>query len=172
MTTLKRTQFGNPILRKKAKAVPLAHISRASFKKLVRQMFDVIQDVGVGLAAPQIGKSIKLAVIDIHPLPHRPHVSPIQRVIINPKILTYTKSTKSDYEGCLSCEGIRGFVPRSTRITVRYYNEEGKKITETADGFFARVLQHEIDHLNGVLYVDRMKDMRKLITTDEYSKRV
>lgn len=171
MPILKRTQFGNPILRKKAKAVPLKHIHTTSFIKLVEQMFCLIQDIGVGLAAPQISKSIRLAVIDIHPLPHRPLVTPIKRVLINPIILTYSKSTEADYEGCLSCDGICGSVPRSTRITVCYYNEKGKKCTETATGFLARVLQHEIDHLNGVLYVDRMKDMRTLITTEEYSKR-
>ncbi|MDP2630081.1 MAG: peptide deformylase [Candidatus Uhrbacteria bacterium] len=171
MTHHKLTQFGNPILRKKAKAIPLKKIRTTSFKKLIGQMFGMIQDIGVGLAAPQIGKSIRLAVIDIHPLPHRPQVEPIKRVLINPKILSCSRVTESDYEGCLSFDGVRGSVPRAKRVTVCYYNEKGEKRTETATGFFAKVLQHEIDHLNGVLYVDRMKDMRTLMTADEYSKR-
>ncbi len=172
MAALKLTQFGNPILRKKAKSIPLRKIATAQFKKLIKQMFDTIRDVGVGLAAPQIGKSIRLAVIDIHPLPHRPHVIPTKRVLINPEILSYSTTTESDYEGCLSFEGVRGSVPRAKRVTVCYYNEKGEKCTETATGFFAKVLQHEIDHLNGVLYIDRMKNTRSLMTTDEFTKRI
>ncbi len=172
MPILKRTHFGNPILRKKAKEISLREITTPAFKKLVRQMFGAIQNIGVGLAAPQIGKSIRLAVIDIHPLPHRPDVTPIKRVLINPEILKYSKETESEYEGCLSFDGVRGSVPRSTSVKVCYYNEKGEKCIETAVGFLAKVFQHEIDHLNGVLFVDRMKDMKTLMTAQEYSKRI
>lgn len=168
---LSRTQFGNPILRKKAKIVAVKDVHTQALKTLIERMFFTIQDIGVGLAAPQIGQSIQLAVIDIHPLPHRPNVTPYKRVIINPKIVSYSESMESDYEGCLSCGGISGNVPRSKQVTVEYYDEHGEKQRETARGLVAKVFQHEIDHLNGILYVDRMTDMRTIMTVEEFEKR-
>lgn len=135
-------------------------------------MFATIQDIGVGLAASQIGKSIQLAVIDIHSLPHRPHVVPDKRVIVNPTITRYSKNKELAYEGCLSCDGLWGEVPRSEEVSIEYYDERGVKHREVARGFLAKVFQHEIDHLNGILYVDRMTDMRTLMTAQEYEKRV
>lgn len=172
MAHLSRTQFGNPILRKKAKKIPLRKVLTPAFKRLIHDMFATIQDIGIGLAAPQIGKSIQLAVIDIHSLPHRPHGIPMRRVLINPEIVRYSRKTESEYEGCLSCEGIRGSVPRSSRVEVCYYNEKSERCQEVATGLFAKVLQHEIDHLNGILYVDRMKNITTLMTVQEYSKRI
>lgn len=172
MSILQRTQFGDPILRKKAKRVALKVINTPVFKTLIRDMFATIQDIGVGLAAPQIGQSIQLAVIDIHPLSHRPHVIPEKRVIINPKITRYSKNKELGYEGCLSCDGVRGQVPRAGEVVVEYCDEEGVKHQETVHGLLARVFQHEIDHLYGILYVDRMSDMRTLMTVQEYEKRI
>ena len=88
--TLPRTQFGNPILRKKAQKVALNELRKHTFKKLIQSMFATIQDIGVGLAAPQIGKSIQLAVVDIHPLPHRPNIESFRRVIFNSYIFYYS----------------------------------------------------------------------------------
>ena len=125
MKPLPRTQFGNPILRRKAKRVVLKELHKPALKILIQDMFATIQDIGVGLAAPQVGKSIQLAVIDVHALSHRPKVSPYKQVIINPKIVAYSKNRESDYEGCLSCDGLRGKVPRSKEVTVEYYDEKG-----------------------------------------------
>lgn len=172
MKPLPRTQFGNPVLRKKAKRVVLKELRNQSLKKLIQYMFTTIQDIGVGLAAPQVGKPIRLAVIEVHPLPHRPNVTPYKRIIINPKIVSYSKKMESDYEGCLSCDGLRGMVPRSKQITVEYYDERGEKQREVAHGLLARIYQHEIDHLNGILYVDRIEDTRTLMTVEEFNKRI
>lgn len=172
MSILQRTQFGDPILRKKAKRVVLKTIHTPAFKTLVRDMFATIQDIGVGLAAPQVGKSIQLAVIDVHPLPHRPHVEPYKRAIINPRIIQYSRSTVLGYEGCLSCDGVRGRVPRAKEVAVEYRDDCGVKHREVARGLLARVFQHEIDHLHGILYVDHMADMRTLMTVQEYEKRI
>ncbi len=172
MKSLPRTQFGNPILRKKAKRIALKELRNPSLKKLIQDMFATIQDIGVGLAAPQVGKSIRLAVIDVHPLQHRPKVTPYKRIIINPKIVSHSKSKESDYEGCLSCDGLRGKVPRSKEVTVEYYDERGERQREIARGLLARIFQHEIDHLNGILYVDRIEDMRTIMTGEEYNKRI
>ncbi|MBI4134877.1 MAG: peptide deformylase [Candidatus Sungbacteria bacterium] len=174
MKTLPRTQFGNPILRAKAKSVPVGFLKTKEFKSLVRQMVFTMRRVGgVGLAAPQVGRSLALAVMEMRKTPMRPdllHRGPI--VIINPKILKYSQAAADDWEGCLSFTGARGVVPRAETILVRYTNETGKTITETAAGFWARIFQHEIDHLNGVVYVDRMKNMKSLTTLAELKRRM
>ena len=170
MKPIHAIKFGNPILRKKAKRISLKKLGDPTFKKLIRRMFLAIQNIGVGLAAPQIGKSIQLAVIDIHSLPHRPKVKPIKRVLINPKILSFSKKCGKDYEGCLSFSELRAAALRPLWVKVSYFDENGKQRIETHKGFAAKVFQHEIDHLNGVLFVDRVRDPETIITTREYLK--
>jgi peptide deformylase len=174
MKMLPRTEFGNPILRRKAKNVPLKTIRTPAFKKLVQQMLYTMRRAqGVGLAAPQINKPLQLAVMEMHPTktrPRLPHKGPI--VVVNPKLVGVSKNKKRDWEGCLSFRNVRGHVPRSTTITVQYLNEKWESIREQATGFWARIFQHEIDHLNGIVYVDRMDDMRTLMTKKEFVKRI
>lgn len=163
---LPRTEFGNPILRAKAKTVPAAFLKTAAFKNLIKQMFHTMYRVqGVGLAAPQINKGIRLAVIGIKPIR-------FNRVLVNPKITWHSKSKNMDWEGCLSFTDGRGEVPRWSAIKVEYTNEKGERIKEKHTGFIARVFQHEIDHLNGLVYVDRMVNMKTLMTHKEFIKRV
>lgn len=174
MKILPRTQFGNPILRAKAKDISLNFLKKEKFKKLVKQMIYTMRHVGgVGLAAPQIDESLCLAVMETRPTPTRPKLKrrgPI--VVVNPRIVKYSKEKVSDWEGCLSFKGVRGDVPRSKIITVEYYNEKGEKIVEKATGLWARIFQHETDHLNGIVYVDRMIDMKKLVTLEEFKRRI
>ena len=166
MKILPRTQFGNPILRAKSKAVPAAVIKTAAFKTLVKQMFHTMRNVkGVGLAAPQIGKGIRLAVIGVP-------AARFRRVLVNPKITWHSGAKNLDWEGCLSFVDGRGQVPRWSAIKVEYTNEKGERVKERHVGFLARVFQHEIDHLNGFAYVDRMTDMRTLMTHREFIKRI
>jgi len=171
---LPRTQFGNPILRKKAKTVSLKFLKTTKFKKLTKEMIYTMRRThGVGLAAPQIDISLKLAVMETRPTSTRPNLKrkgPV--VVVNPKIVKYSKEKVADWEGCLSFYGVRGSVSRSKTVTVEYHNEKGEKIIEEATGLWARIFQHEIDHLNGTIYVDQMKDMKKLITLQEFKKRV
>lgn len=163
---LPRTQFGNPILRTKSRPVPAAYLKTAAFKNLVKQMFYTMREAkGVGLAAPQINKSLRLAVIGVPAFRFR-------RVLVNPKITWHSKSRILDWEGCLSFVDGRGQVPRWSAIKVEYMDENGKKIKERYDGYAARIFQHEIDHLNGFVYVDRMTDMRTLMTYGEFMKRI
>ena len=149
-------------------------IRKPHFQKLIQKMFFTMRRVnGVGLAAPQIGKSIQLAVIEISKTGLRPGVVELgPMVIVNPVILRRSKQLVADWEGCLSFPGARGLVPRSKKITVAFLDREGKKKTVELEGFQARVFQHEIDHLNGRVYVDRMADMTSLMTTAEFGKRV
>ena len=130
---------------------------------------------GVGLAAPQIGKSIQLAVIEdpagnvsdlsADELAARQRVPIPFHVIINPKLTVVDKSSATFFEGCLSVEGYQAVVDRALNVRVECLNERGEKITIKAHGWYARILQHEIDHLNGILYVDRMKT--RTLTTGE-----
>lgn len=171
---LPRTQFGNPILRTKAKLVPTSFIKTKACRDLIKQMLYTMHRVqGVGLAAPQIGRSIRLAVIGISPERMGGDGGAyFRRVIINPKVIWHSKKKKDDWEGCLSFTGVRGLVPRWDSVKVKYMNEKGEWVTEKYSGFPARVFQHEIDHLNGIVYVDRMKDMKTLMTHEEFIKRI
>jgi peptide deformylase len=146
MKRLPRTYFGDPILRTKAKTLAIRDIGTPSFQKLLREMFFTMRRAGgVGLAAPQIGKSIQLAVIEIKTTVLRPGiVSLAPTVIINPIIVSHSKEHVVDWEGCLSFPNARGLVPRYKKITVAYFDRNGKKRTVQVEGFQARVFQHEI----------------------------
>lgn len=174
MKVLLRTKLGNPILRKKAKKVPLKFLKTKKFKGLVKQMVYTMRRAdGVGLAAPQIGLPMAIAVMEMRTTPTRPNIKPRGPiVIVNPKITKYSSKKVSDYEGCLSLGGVRAKVPRSEAITVEYYNEDGEKVIEKASGFWARIFQHEIDHLNGIAYIDRVEDTKTVMTVGEFKKRV
>jgi peptide deformylase len=127
---------------------------------------------GVGLAAPQIGESIRMAVMEIRTTPTRPdqkHQGPI--VIVNPVIKKYSKKKVDGWEGCLSINFFRGKVLRSEDIVVEYYNTDGKKVIEKASGLWARIFQHEIDHLDGIGCIDKM-DTKTIMTLSEFKKRV
>ncbi|MDB5189937.1 MAG: def [Parcubacteria group bacterium] len=176
MKVLTRTEFGNPILRAKAKPISIASVKKGAYKTFIKEMIYTMRRVGgVGIAAPQVGKSIQLAVMETRPTDTRPdleHRGPI--IIINPRIVMYSPAKKNDWEGCLSFQGthVGGIVPRSSSVTVEYHNEKGEKVTEKASGLWARIFQHEIDHLQGITYIDRIKDVKTIMTTKEYKKRV
>jgi peptide deformylase len=174
MKRLPRSYFGDPVLRTRAKTVATRSIGTLPFQMLVQKMFFTMRRVGgVGLAAPQIGKSIQLAVIEIKMTLLRPGIEPLApTVIINPVIVSHSKERVVDWEGCLSFPNARGAVPRYKEITVAYFDRHGEKRMVHVQGFQARVFQHEIDHLNGTVYVDRMEDMKSLMTLGEFKKRV
>lgn len=127
---------------------------------------------GVGLAAPQVGIPLQLAVMEMRPTKTRPKLprrDPI--VIVNPRIAKHS-GIHTDWEGCLSLDNVRGKVPRASAVTATYLNADGRKVVERATGLLARIFQHEIDHLHGILYVDRMKDMTTLMTLTEFKKHI
>ncbi|MEV0892510.1 peptide deformylase [Promicromonospora sp. NPDC050262] len=124
---------------------------------------------GAGLAAPQIGVPVRAAIVEVRRtdvFPDRPETGLIQ--ILNPTVLERSAETVLDWEGCFSVPGYLGQVPRSESITVRYTDETGQTITTEVSGYAARVFQHEIDHLDGLVYLDRMPDMTSLTTTQNY----
>ena len=148
--------------------------NKSRFQKLIQQMFYTMKRAGgVGLASPQINKPLQMFVVEIKKSKIRPEVKPLKKtIVVNPKITSYSKKLANDWEGCLSLPAIRGLVPRYTDIIVEFYNQLGKKQIMKLSGFQARVFQHEIDHLNGILYIDKMNDLKTLMTVDEFKKRI
>ena len=149
----------DPILREKAKRIKTFD---ANLKKLVADMFDTMhENIGVGLAAPQIGQSIRLLVAELEPDPKEGERG-FKVALCNPEIVKASEEMEDGPEGCLSIPGWVGEVPRYTSITVKAQTPEGKEVRIKADHYFARVLQHEIDHLNGILFTDRVVDIKTL----------
>ncbi|SFG20862.1 peptide deformylase [Prevotella sp. KH2C16] len=153
--------YGQPVLRKTAEDIPLDY---PDLKQLIQDMFETMHaSDGVGLAAPQIGKPIRVVVIDLDVLKDDfPEYENFRRAFINPHILEYDDTeTETLEEGCLSVPGIHESVTRPTRIHVKYVDEELKEHDEWVEGYLARVMQHEFDHLDGTMFVDRVKPLRK-----------
>ena len=178
--TLQIVQCGDPALRKVARPMSVDEIRSASTKRLIEQMRDTMREApGVGLAAPQIGESIQLAVIEdrVHyttdisseQLAERQRSQVDFHVIINPKISIVGETTMDFFEGCLSVAGFAAVVRRGANVRVECLNEWAEPITLTAQGWYARILQHEIDHLNGTLYIDRMQT-RSFTTTENVDR--
>lgn len=165
---LKILQTGEPVLRQAARALTVDEILYPAIQELIVHMRDTMRDApGVGLAAPQIGLGIQLAVVEdraeyltgIAPeiLASRERQSVPFMVLINPTIVEYSEETAEFFEGCLSVAGFSALVKRSRRVAVEYLDERGQPRRVEASGWLARILQHEIDHLRGSLYIDRME---------------
>ena len=163
-------ELENPILRKKAKEVD--NTNDPEVQKLIEDMLLTVDEVnGVGLAAPQVNKSLRIFVMSSHPNPRYPDAPQIKpKEIINPRIINKSEEIEEDWEGCLSIPGIRGFVPRNKEIEVNYLDREGKEKIETMSNFLARIFQHELDHLDGIVFLDRLKSNKDIITDSEYMK--
>ncbi len=174
MKILKRLEIGNPILRSKAKKVSLKFLKTTKAKELIKEMIYTMRKTGgVGIAAPQINHPIQIVAMEMRFTKDRPNIKPKGPiVVVNPKITHFSKEKITGWEGCLSIMAIRAQVPRSKSITVSYVNEKGEKIIENADGLWARIFQHEIDHLNGIIYIDRVTDTKSIMTFSEFKKRI
>ena len=160
-------QVGWPVLRQRARALTTDEIRSAAIQQLIEQMRDTMREApGVGLAAPQIGQPLQLAVvedreeylrgIDAIVLQERERVPIPFHVIINPRLTIVQEAPTVFFEGCLSIDGFAAMVPRAIAVRVEGFNERGELLDIQARGWYARILQHEIDHLNGMLYIDRM----------------
>jgi peptide deformylase len=155
---LQIVQAGDPVLRHPARALSRAEIITDEVQKLIELMRETMRDApGVGLAAPQIGLPLQLAVIeDTTESPASERVPVAFHVIANPR-LTKGPETVEFFEGCLSVEGFQAVVPRARGVRVEALDHRGEPVVIDASGWYARILQHEIDHLNGTLYIDRMR---------------
>ena len=153
-------KMGNPLLLEKAE--PITKFDTPELHKLIEDMIETMEDAsGAGLAAPQVGEGIQLVIFgfDTERYPDEEEKIPFT-VLINPTITALTKETEDGWEGCLSVPGMRGLVPRFKRINYKGFDQFGKPIDRDVEGFHARVVQHECDHLIGMLYPLRIKDLR------------
>ncbi len=164
MAVRKILRAGDPLLRKKSEPVPVTEIRSKEIKKLIRDMFDTMEDAhGLGLAAPQIGVLKRVVVVGFDRSDRYPELNGNgieHKILINPEIEQLEEAGEGFWEGCLSVPGMRGYVERPRRIRLKWYDEDEEFHDEIIEGFDAVVYQHECDHLEGVLYIDRLKDPR------------
>ena len=172
MAILKVARLGHPILREKARPVPLGEIRSAGIQQLIDDMVETMREYdGAGLAATQVHQPVQIAVIEVDANPRYPDAPGIPlTVVINPVVTALTEEMEEGWEGCLSVPDMRGMVPRVTAVRLQCYDREANPVDLVAKDFFARVIQHETDHLHGIVYVDRMRDLRTLSHIAEWNK--
>ena len=166
-------QIGHPILRNKTKDIPINEIKSENTQKIIEKMIKTMRKHnGAGLAANQIYEPISICIVEVMDNPRYKHLNTIPlKVLINPKVIIRKDSaTFNSYEGCLSVPNLRGKVKRYNTINVTYYTMGAKKITEDIKGLESIVYQHEIDHLDGYLFTDKVEDNSTLVTYENYQK--
>jgi peptide deformylase len=173
---LQITEFGNTTLRETAHLLTVDEIQSQKIKQLIQNLRHTLtaQKLGVGLAAPQVGEGLAISVISVLPTAHRPLVEPLELVIINPEITTTFGKRTQMWEGCISSgsgqAGLFGKTLRYKKVEVTFLDEHGNKHVQIFEGLPAQIMQHEIDHLNGILFVDKVKDPKTYMTMSEYKK--
>jgi peptide deformylase len=163
-------QLGHTVLRQRAEEVK--DILADECQQLINQMMLAVSEAGgVGIAAPQIHHSVRIFIMCSKPnerYPDAPLMPPT--AIINPEILHYSNDKTKGWEGCLSVPNIRGLVPRHSKITVRYFDQQSNVQQKELTGFIARIFQHELDHLNGLTFIDQVESTRDLISEVEWHR--
>jgi peptide deformylase len=168
---LKVARIGHPVIRRAARDLTRDELRSANLQRLIDDMVDTIHEYdGVGLAAPQVHLALRLAVIEVAGTDPRSVEAVPLIVLINPRLTPLGKETVDGWEGCLSIPELRGVVPRFRRLRLTALDRQGKPFTLEAEDFLARVIQHECDHLDGGVYLDRMPDLRTLSFLDEFER--
>jgi peptide deformylase len=159
MTVRRVLKMGEPLLR--AVAQPVTRFD-AELASLVADMDETMRALsGAGIAAPQIGVGLRVVIFELADNPRYPHIAPVPyTVLVNPLVTPLGAEQDEGWEGCLSVPGMRGLVPRYTRVRYQGFDVHGTPIDRTVEGFHARVVQHEVDHLDGVLFPQRVRDLR------------
>lgn len=172
MQLLRRTQFGNPLLRRTARHLTTKEILSTTTQNLLRDMRYTLEKkrYGVGLAAPQVGESIAIAIIELKPTPTRPKTKPLSLTLINPEIIAHHGKLTAMWEGCISGPNMYGKAMRYPKLRLRWHDDTAHRCEKDFEGLVAQVIQHEIDHLNGILFVDKVKDPKTYVTFSEYKK--
>ncbi len=164
---------GHPALRSRARELSLGELAQAETQSLIDDLIDTMRDAhGAGLAANQIAENVRIAVVEVDNNPRYPYKPPIPlTVIVNPELEPVGEETVEINEGCLSIPGLRGVLPRWVTIRVRYIDREGQPHEEVKRGLTAGTFQHEIDHLDGILFLDRVTDPTTFMTWEEFNLR-
>jgi peptide deformylase len=163
MSILKIARIGNPVVRAAAAPLEGGAVSTPAIQRLIDDMVETMHEYdGVGVAAPQVHVGLRLAVIEVPADDERAESGVPLTVLVNPVVTPLGDEMEEGWEGCLSIPDLRGQVPRHRRVRLEALDREGKPYSIEAEGFFARVIQHECDHLDGNVYIDRMQGMRTL----------
>jgi len=172
MAILKVARLGHPVLRQMAAPIPVKEIRSPEVQRLIDDMVETMREYnGAGLAANQVHTLKQVCVIEVNGNPRYPDAGAIPlTVLINPTVTPLTAEMEEGWEGCLSVPDMRGMVPRYTAVRLEAFDRTGAPINVVAKEFFARVIQHETDHLNGIVYVDRMKDLSTLTHLAEWNR--
>jgi peptide deformylase len=173
MAVLPIREFGDPVLREAARSVTSEELAGEEVQRLIDDMIETMRAAnGAGLAAPQVGVPLRIAVVEVREgNPRYPYKPPIPlTVIINPELTPLDDATFATNEGCLSMPNVRGDLERFENVEVRYLDRDGASHAETRRGLTAGTFQHEVDHLDGILFVDRMVDLSSLSTWAEFER--
>jgi peptide deformylase len=165
-------QVGDPVLRGRARELEPGELRSAEVQALVDDLVETMRDAGgAGLAAPQVGVPLRLFVVEVRDNPRYPYKPPIPlRVLANPELRPLGDETFPSYEGCLSVPDLRGLLPRHAAVEVSYLDRDGRRVRERVRGLSAGTFQHELDHLDGVLFLDRVEDPRTLTTWEAFRR--
>jgi len=170
MAILKVARLGHPVLRQVTETLTASELRSQTVQQLIDDMIITMKEYdGVGLAADQVHESKQIAVLEVAGNPRYPDKPDVPlTVLVNPRITPLSEEMEEDWEGCLSVPDMRGRVPRYKNIRVEAWDRGGKAVSFVAENFHARVIQHEYDHLNGKVYLDRMRDFSTLSFLTEY----
>jgi peptide deformylase len=171
MSILKVARIGHPVVRETARDLTAAEIRSPGFQKLIDDMVETMHEYeGVGLAAPQVHVGLRLAVLEVPSYDERTEEAVPLLVLVNPRVTPLGAQKVVGAEGCLSIPGLRGSVPRYKKVRLQALDRHAEPYAVEAAGFFARVIQHECDHLAGEVYLDRMQGMRTLAFNEEMDR--
>ena len=172
MTVLPIVTVGDPVLRERAREITREELRSPEVQRLIDDMIETMRDAGgAGLAANQVGELLRIAVVEVHDNPRYPYKPPVPlTVLVNPVIEPLDEETAAINEGCLSVPDLRGEVDRHVRIRVRRLDRDGAEHDEVRRGLTAGTFQHELDHLDGVLFLDRVRDPRTFTTWAQFER--
>jgi peptide deformylase len=172
MAIRKIASIGHPVLRERARSVTREELASPAVQSFIDDLIETMRDArGAGLAANQVHEPVRICVIEVSDNPRYPYKPNIPlTILVNPEVERLGDETFDNYEGCLSVPDLRGVVPRHTRARVRAWDRHGNDIDMTVNGLSAGTYQHEVDHLDGVLFVDRVVDSRTLCTWAEFDR--
>jgi peptide deformylase len=172
MTIRKIAQIGHPVLRQRAREVTREELASPAMQTLIDDMIETMRDAqGAGLAAIQVYEPVRIVVVEVGANQRYPYKPPIPlTVLVNPELRVITDERFDNYEGCLSVPDLRGLVPRATVLEARYWDRHGNPVETVAKGLTACTYQHEVDHLDGVLFVDRVVQPTSLSTWKDWDR--
>jgi peptide deformylase len=170
MAVLDIVKIGEPVLRAVAEPVGTDELATPTFQRFLDDLVETMRAAsGAGLAAPQVGVAKRVFCVEVHDNPRYPYKPDIDlRVLVNPELRALSEETFSSYEGCLSIPDLRGLLPRALEVELTYTDRDGRRVVEAIRGVSAGTFQHEQDHLEGILFVDRVEDTRTLTTWDGF----